>query len=197
MALIPQLLDLALAARTGLEDADRHALLARAEYHTAIRRLHLAGGSVREVAQALSISHQRVQQIVQGAGGTWWGRMWRTRAMRPDAVCTWCGRPPSEVAKLVAGPRVYICDACIAAAERGAGGLDTTGMFSVTTRPSTRQRCAFCGAKAGRDRPVATAPPGCVCSACLQTCRQIVDSSPPDGGAPEVGGQTPAAEASR
>ena len=54
-----------------LAEAERQAQLARADYHTAVRRLHLAGGSSREVAQALGLSHQRVQQIVNGAGGTW------------------------------------------------------------------------------------------------------------------------------
>src|SRR5688572_7715927 len=175
--LIPELLNRARAARTDLEEAERRALLSRTEYHTAIRRLHLAGGSVREVAQALSLSHQRVQQIVQGAGGTWWRRMWRTRTMRPDAVCTWCGRPPSEVAKLIAGPRVYICDACIDAAERTAGGRETSGPFSLTARMSIRRRCSFCSRTAGKGRPVLAAAVGHVCGDCLQTCRQIVDSS--------------------
>src|SRR5262249_48872282 len=131
-----------------------------------------------EVAQALSLSHQRVQQIVQGAGGTWWRRMWRTRTVRPDAICTWCGRPPSEVAKLIAGPRVYICDACVAEAERAARGRPATGPFSLTARASIRRLCAFCGRTAGKDRPILAAADGHVCGACLQTCRQILDSSP-------------------
>src|SRR4051812_1346019 len=174
--LIPELLDKARAARADLEEAERQALLSRAEYHTAIRRLHLAGGPVREVAQALSLSHQRVQQIVQGAGGTWWGRMWRTRTVKPDAVCTWCGRPPSEVAKLVAGPHVYICDGCIAEAERAGSGRRTATPFSVASRTSMR-RCSFCGRTGAKDRPVLRAAGGNICSACLQTCRQIVAGS--------------------
>lgn len=43
-------------------DADR----ARLDYHHAIRRLHAAGGSMREIAEALDLSHQRVHQIVEG-----------------------------------------------------------------------------------------------------------------------------------
>jgi hypothetical protein len=178
--LTPELLDRARAARADFDEADRRALLARAEYQTAVRRLHLAGGSVREVAQALSLSHQRVQQIVQGAGGTWWRRMWRTRGVRPDAICTWCGRPPSEVRKLVAGPHVHICDACIAAAERAAHGPNSAGPFTLTPRASLRRRCGFCGRAAGKDRPLVGAGTDHVCTACLQTCRQIADSSPDD-----------------
>jgi hypothetical protein len=179
--LVPDLLGKARGAGADVVEADRRALLARAEYHTAIRRLHLAGASVREVAQALSLSHQRVHQIVQGAGGTWWRRIWRTRTVGPDAVCTWCGRPPSEVAKLIAGPRVYICDTCIAVAERAAGGREIAAPFSATARTSIRRRCSFCGRIAGRNRSLVTASAGNVCGDCLQTCRQILDSSPLEG----------------
>src|SRR5262245_21191686 len=100
-----------------LADAERQVLLTRAEYHSAVRRLHLAGASLREVAEALGLSHQRVQQIVGAAGGTWWQRAWRSRTRRRDAVCSFCERPPSEVANLIAGPNVFICDDCVAAAE--------------------------------------------------------------------------------
>jgi Clp amino terminal domain, pathogenicity island component len=43
-------------------EADR----AKLDYHHAIRRLHAAGGSMREIAEALDISHQRVHQIIEG-----------------------------------------------------------------------------------------------------------------------------------
>ena len=28
-------------------------------------------------------------------------------------ACSFCGRPQTQVAKLVAGPGVYICDGCV------------------------------------------------------------------------------------
>jgi hypothetical protein len=33
-------------------------------------------------------------------------------------ACSFCGRTAAEVGKLVAGPRVYICDSCVAEAQR-------------------------------------------------------------------------------
>src|SRR5207247_10957170 len=107
----------AAVASEKLAEPARDTLLARADYHTSVRRLHLAGGSLREIAEALGLSHQRVQQIVDEAGGSWWTRVWRTRTPKRDAVCTFCGRPPSEVSKLIAGPNVYICNACVEHAE--------------------------------------------------------------------------------
>ena len=173
MALDRELLDKARSARAALDDAERQALLSRADYHTAIRRLHLAGGPLREIADTLSLSHQRVQQIVSGAGGTWWSRMWRGRNIKPDAVCTWCGRPPAEVAKLIAGPRVYICDACVAAAEKTAAGRRSNGFQHVTK--SATARCSFCGRRAKSPRTLLTAEAGSVCTECLRTCREILD----------------------
>jgi hypothetical protein len=38
----------------------------RADYNDVVRRLHAAGGSLREIAENLGLSHQRVHQIVEG-----------------------------------------------------------------------------------------------------------------------------------
>lgn len=174
MVLSSELLDRAKAAGARLEGAEREALLARADYHTAIRRLHLAGGSLREVAEALSLSYQRVQQIVSEAGGSWWSRVWRTRRVRPDAICTWCGRPPSEVDKLIAGPLVFICDVCVGSAERAASGRPS-GVFGGIKKKSVAARCAFCGKRASGRRGLVTSEAGDVCSDCLRVCREILD----------------------
>jgi ATP-dependent Clp protease ATP-binding subunit ClpX len=40
--------------------------------------------------------------------------MFRRRQLR----CSFCGKKETEVSKLVAGPRVYICDACVALASQ-------------------------------------------------------------------------------
>ena len=51
-------------ARDRLIAAQHEVDAARGEYHHAIRRLCAAGGSMREIAEALGLSHQRVHQIV-------------------------------------------------------------------------------------------------------------------------------------
>lgn len=40
--------------------------------------------------------------------------MFRKQAL----ACSFCRRSEAQVAKLVAGPRVYICDECVAMAQR-------------------------------------------------------------------------------
>jgi ClpX C4-type zinc finger protein len=164
------LLEKARAAGTALADAERQVLTSRAEYHTAIRRLHQAGGSLREIADSLSLSHQRVQQIVSAAGGSWW-QLWRGRRGKRDAVCTWCDRPPSEVAKLIAGPNVFICDACIISAERKQKSPPRTDANAKTSR-----RCGFCSRRASGERTLIAGATS-ICSDCLRACREILDAT--------------------
>jgi hypothetical protein len=174
MPLDPNLLNRAKTAGSQLADAERAALLARADYHTAIRRLHLAGASLREIADALSLSHQRVQQVVMAAGGSWW-QVWRRRTKERDAVCSWCERSPSEVSKLIAGPKVYICDSCVDAAERAVRGT-VTGPSNISVVGGTsRQRCSFCRKRGTESRSLVIGPAN-VCTECLVVCRDILDS---------------------
>ena len=172
MVLDQQLLERARAEGRRLTEAERQAQLTRAEYHTAVRRLHLAGGSLRQIAQALGLSHQRVQQIVDEAGGTWWQRVWRTRNRR-DAVCTYCGRPPSEVDKLIAGPNVFICDRCTAAAEKSAADAGARGGFAPAKHRLAR--CGFCGKIRSAARPIVASGGTNVCGECLAVCREILE----------------------
>lgn len=168
MTIHVELLNAARKTGTELAEAERKALLARTEYHTAVRRLHLAGASLREIAEALTLSHQRVHQIVDGSGGSWWRKAWRTRGTTRDAVCTWCGRPPSEVEKLVAGPNIYICDGCVREAERALRKSDDG------RGPSRIARCSFCRRFAGSRRKVVTGRHANLCAECLQMCRDFM-----------------------
>jgi ATP-dependent Clp protease ATP-binding subunit ClpA len=52
------------AARERLLELEHATDLARVEFHHGLRRLHAAGGSLREIADHFGMSHQRVHQIV-------------------------------------------------------------------------------------------------------------------------------------
>jgi hypothetical protein len=187
MTLDHDLLKKAQDAGSRLVEAERQAQVARGDYHTFVRRLHLAGASLREVAEALDLSHQRVQQIVMSAGGSWWQKVWRSRTIRRDTVCTFCDRPPSEVAKLLAGPNVYICDACVVRAERSvAGGSPVAGDPLVLAKTRAKALCSFCRKPSAKERALLIGVAANICVECLTVCRQILndrDSSPkPAGG---------------
>jgi hypothetical protein len=173
MALDEEMTRKAETAGAILADAEKAAAIARAEYNTVIRRIHLGGASLREIAGALGLSFQRVQQIVDDAGGSWWKP--RTR----DMVCTFCTRPPSEVAKLVRGPNVFICDGCIGTAERAL--MDRSSGGALALAKGGKAECSFCGKRRSGEKAMIIGPESNVCDACVGLCRQILEDS---GGVP-------------
>jgi Clp amino terminal domain, pathogenicity island component len=64
MTLDEKILSEAKELRDKLLDLQHEEERARADYQHAIRRLHAKGGSLREIADELGLSHQRVHQIV-------------------------------------------------------------------------------------------------------------------------------------
>jgi len=176
MVINETLLQKARAAGARLAEAEQQVQLARTDYHALVRRMHLAGGSLREVAQALELSHQRVQQMVGGAGGSWWQQVWRSRNAKRNLACTFCKRSQDGVAKLIAGPNVFVCDACVVLAEQVLAG-SPTGPILALAREDAKARCSFCRKKHTHDRPVLTGPAANICTPCLNVCRQILEDS--------------------
>jgi len=133
-----ELLDAAHRARSALIDAQLGVDQARAEYEHAVRRLHAGGATLREIAEALGVSHQRVHQIVDNGPMR---RRWRRRAGDPPRrTCSFCGIQQPPARSLIAGPSVYICDRCIAlattvAATREAGRNDRVRIEPVEALP--------------------------------------------------------------
>jgi hypothetical protein len=172
------LLKKARTAGARLAEAQREAQVARMEYHSIVRRMHLAGGSQREIAEALELSHQRVQQMVGGAGGSWWQRVWRSRNVKRNLACTFCQRSQDHVTKLIAGPNVFICDACVALAEQSMTNSPATRSGLALAGKDAKSRCSFCRKRRTTDRPVIKGPAASICLQCLNVCQQIlIDSS--------------------
>jgi hypothetical protein len=195
-------------AEERLIDAERDAEVFRAEFHRAVRRLHLNGASLRELAGALGLSHQRVHQIVESAGGS---RRWLRHRVpgrhdpgRPAdrLVCTFCGQDQAQARKLIAGPHVCICDACVPRArEVISSGPVSGGLFVPVmpergrpeSEPRPRMACSFCGkqlrqvaglAATSAPPPARSAPPPAgsiptgrpaICTECLDLCDEILD----------------------
>lgn len=182
-----KLLSEARQARERLIDAERDLEVARAEFHRAVRRLHLHGSSLRELAASLGLSHQRVHQIVEEAGGS---RRWirvKGGGRRDDLllVCSFCGKSQGQVSKLIAGPGVYICDGCVGLSEGVIGSDEATctefGPVTAVPETDSRMRCSFCGKTRDQVAGMALAPPvphrktpAAICQECLVLCDEII-----------------------
>jgi hypothetical protein len=181
MAISAQLLEKARVAGSRLDQAERHAESARAEYYAMIRRMHLAGSPLREIAQELEISHQRVQQIVQSAGGSWWHRVWRSRNATRNMICTFCDRPADDVSKLIAGPGVFICDQCTTHAMQcfEPAVSPAAGDHMKRAEAGAKLHCSFCSKRPTASRPLVRSAKANVCSECAHICGQILlDAAP-------------------
>lgn len=80
--------------------------------------------------------------------------------------CSFCGKSKKDARKLIAGPCVYICDACVVRARL------PEAERRVPTRPL--DSCSFCGR---RRSEVAKLIPGltvCICDECLDLCDGIL-----------------------
>lgn len=107
MTLDEAILEEARKARQVLVDLESQTAHARVDYQHAIKKLHAAGGSLREIAEALELSHQRVHQIVEGPpaplGPVWaGGRTWKRRRH---------GRREHFLARFDAAARQVVVDA--------------------------------------------------------------------------------------
>jgi hypothetical protein len=194
MGLDQQLVREAERAKEQLAVAQHAAYRAKVDYHQAIRRLHAAGGSLREIAEALRMSHQRVHQIIDEAAEPT-RRGWRREPQLlpgPPGPCSFCGRPHDVCARLIVGPGVFICDRCVIQATRLAAGAAVEGQAEGLMRleaPGSAARCSFCNLEARQVRYLVASglavPAGKfgdlprICDKCRDLCLEILAETSP------------------
>jgi hypothetical protein len=151
--------------------AQAQAELARVRFTEAVRRLHQGGGSMREIARAFGLSHQRVHQIVTGDD--------RSGRLR----CSFCGDDQEAARKLIAGPGVYVCHGCIDLADRMLGGgpreqrrwaARTAGAAASRQRAESGDNCSFCGKSPEQVAAMATGNGFRISRECLDLCQEII-----------------------
>jgi hypothetical protein len=193
MGLDKELVREAACAKEELAVAEHAAYRAKVEYHQAIRRLHAAGGSLREIAEAMRMSHQRVHQIIDEAAEPT-RRRWRRepQVLSELGPCSFCGRPHDVCAKLIAGPGVFICDRCVMQVTRLPAGPAVEGQADGSMRlepPGSQAKCSFCGKEARKVRHLVASglavPAGKfgdlprICDKCRDLCLEILAETSP------------------
>ena len=166
-------------AQQQLTRAERDAETARAGFHRAVHRLVMHSSSPREVAVALGLSDGQLHEITGAAVAS-------DRRYPPDLACRFCGAGQRAVRKLIAGPGVYICDACVgwAGGVVRSGSAVVTQLGSVHPVPEQDQvaRCTFCDkyrdqvaglAALSADSGDGISGPA-ICVECLSLCEEII-----------------------
>lgn len=110
--------------------------------------------------------------------------------------CRFCGRRQAETRKLIAGPGVYICDACVGVTESviSSGRSAETPIGPVRAVPGQDgvARCSFCGKLRVHVAGLAAMPagtdagpfmlesghlfsgPASICDECVSLCNEII-----------------------
>ncbi len=172
MSLDPQRLAEARTAAAALEAAEAAIEPLRMAYRARLTALNAGGASLREIAAALGLSHQRVHQLVQADAGVP-ARPSKASGVNsaPSArlvgkgVCVLCG----EAGVPAAGKAVCVCRPCRQACRAllaGSGEAGERGIRQV--RRHQRPRCASCGRQPEAGETFLAGPVGTLCQRCLE-----------------------------
>jgi len=115
-----------------------------------------------------------------------------------DFSCSFCGKRRREVRKLISGPRVFICNECVARCrevigprpaplEDAAQPERTTGDLpaqlasadeevTAERKPPDEKHCSFCGRLKVDVAKLVTGPTVYICNECIELCEDIVAS---------------------
>ena len=120
--------------------------------------------------------------------------MWRRARDSPSygkepLRCSFCGKPQNEVRKLIAGPKVYICDTCIQlcvdiiAEEREEEARRPAEESRDDTSPPAMGAavCALCDVPTAMGLLVQIPARGFLCFACLDVIRAATESETANG----------------
>jgi ATP-dependent protease Clp ATPase subunit len=95
--------------------------------------------------------------------------------------CSFCGKGQHQVAKLIAGPKVHICDECIALSTKAAKSspsrivrVDKEASDIEACPDGTVVSCSFCGR--GRAKMI-SASEAAICEGCLGLCLEILSEA--------------------
>jgi hypothetical protein len=192
MPLDQDLLAEATRARDRLIEFQHERELAQVNYQHAIRRLHTTGSSLREIADALGLSYQRVHQLVDVSTGK--GAL---KQRELGVACAFCGLERAEVRSVVAGPGLFICDRCVGLAAEvladGRSRSEERRSLVLVASDQRRARCGFCGKRRGQAPGMVEAPnrPAVgklrrrdagvrICGECVELCLEIFAEAPTD-----------------
>ena len=90
--------------------------------------------------------------------------------------CSFCGKARSQVKKLISGPRVFICDNCVATCVDLLAKkcpLDPETGVRAGTKSSVPHACSFC--RLHEARVLIAGPEVYICEDCVDLCVRAIE----------------------
>lgn len=97
----------------------------------------------------------------------------RKRATK--AICSFCGKTEAADRRIIAGPSVWICQQCVAAAQHTLEGWqpgEPRGLYGVP--PTNVTHCSFCGSSRAEVPGFVTARASAICGECVVVTEQML-----------------------
>ena len=113
-----------------------------------------------------------------------------------DFFCSFCGKRKHEVRKLISGPRVFICNECVALCreivgprrspaagdvppERTTGDMPAEPLphdedVTAETKPPDEKSCSFCRRLQADVAKLVNGPTVHICTECVDLCEDIL-----------------------
>lgn len=103
--------------------------------------------------------------------------------------CSFCGQDQRKVKKLIAGPKVYICDSCIEffneiledeKLREDRHSEPDYCIYDAVNGSFTQQRCNFCGKERQSVKGLLSGPYANICHDCVELCSNIIHKAKDD-----------------
>lgn len=155
---------------------------ALASFKQAVSRLLDSKSSPKrnEVArQLLQVATALEEALKRAYGKQWDTAMPEGAPESQDRACSFCGKGPEEARKLIAGPSVFICDACVGLCDEILEQEDGAGSdceAAPAPSPDSEERlCGICMEPRETDELVFLPHAAYMCATCLEEIQIVRD----------------------
>ena len=91
-----------------------------------------------------------------------------------NVECSFCAKKQAEVAKLIAGPAVFICSECVQDCTNALGTGEPSGSITMIIAKTAEASCSFCGRKPVEVVRIVGVPTARICNQCVKICEEIL-----------------------
>jgi len=93
----------------------------------------------------------------------------------PNLRCSFCGATQQQFHRVVPGPEIHICNACVGRAlEAILSNKPKVILPRETDSNKNPTYCSFCGKPLQEVKRLATTTTACICDECLSKCFEIL-----------------------